>query len=612
MKNWGIIFYCLFITCSVSAQKKTAKVAFIADIHLLDIFADYDDFEGIPLNNFQQSAKIRSMNAQLHSTRLFNENYFVLQAVLKDIVKRNIKLVALPGDYTDDGQPLNLEGLASILNYYHNKYDIQFFITTGNHDPVQPFSTASGKRNFLKKNGQEIAIYSDSSSVPNSFKKENNFSIEPKLANAGYEKIMSILTNFGFDPQESNSYWATPFSEYRVDNYSYKKAKKAAKIENRLYKIDDHLSIPDASYVVEPTPGLWLLAIDGNAYIPEGNGKYSGTSKGYNTSFYHKKYLFSWIKKIARSAKKNHKNLIAFSHYPAIDFNDDASPILEKLLGTGKWQLERVPKEEIAKKLAESGIKIHVAGHMHINDTGKRQYGDKFIINIQTPSLAAYVPGYKILEVTDSNVTVNTISIDNVADFNTLFPAYEIELNYRKQNGLPNWDASILKSKSYRKFTEFHLQQLVELRFLPNDWPVDFLHFFQELTGEEILLLTAYKGSEIANEFLANSILRKKVIKKLPNSINWKEFRKWTGKDMIIDFYKLRNADKLALTDIDRKRVKNYKLIFNYKNTSIKTTTENRQKIALFLKIFDHFLHGLPDRNFKIDLQNGHIQNIKK
>ena len=46
---------------------------------------------------------------------LFNENYFVLKAVLDDIAQRGIKLVAFPGDYTDDGQPLNIEGLAKIL-----------------------------------------------------------------------------------------------------------------------------------------------------------------------------------------------------------------------------------------------------------------------------------------------------------------------------------------------------------------------------------------------------------------------------------------------------------------------------------------------------------------
>lgn len=66
------------------------------------------------------------MAAQLHSTRLFNENYFALRATLDDIAKRDIKLVALPGDYTDDGQPLHVKGLATILKEYTERYGISF------------------------------------------------------------------------------------------------------------------------------------------------------------------------------------------------------------------------------------------------------------------------------------------------------------------------------------------------------------------------------------------------------------------------------------------------------------------------------------------------------
>ncbi|MEH6406450.1 MAG: metallophosphoesterase, partial [Leeuwenhoekiella sp.] len=150
----------LIVTSSIQAQNQSTKIAFVADIHLLDIYADYENFDGLPVSGAEKKAKIRMMNAQLHSTRLFNENYFVLKAVLEDIAKRGIELVAFPGDYTDDGQPINLKGLAEILKEYKENYGISFFITTGNHDPVQPFNTPAGKNDFLGVDGKNQPIYS--------------------------------------------------------------------------------------------------------------------------------------------------------------------------------------------------------------------------------------------------------------------------------------------------------------------------------------------------------------------------------------------------------------------------------------------------------------------
>ena len=182
------------------AQNNTHTIAFVADIHLLDIYADYENFEGLPVPGQSQKAKIRTMQAQLHSTRLFNENYFVLKAVLDDIAQRGIKLVAFPGDYTDDGQPLNIEGLAKILKNYEQQYGISFFITTGNHDPVAPYNTSGGKPDFLGKNGKEQAIFSNVLSLP--LEERNDVLVEPKLEKAGYKFILHSLSEFGFFPKQ--------------------------------------------------------------------------------------------------------------------------------------------------------------------------------------------------------------------------------------------------------------------------------------------------------------------------------------------------------------------------------------------------------------------------
>ncbi|WP_386270411.1 metallophosphoesterase family protein [Zunongwangia endophytica] len=575
------------MSLTMPAQQTPDKIAFVADIHLLDIYADYENFNGLEIDGITNKAKIRSMSAQLHSTRLFNENYFVLKAVLDDIAARGIKLVAFPGDYTDDGQPININGLAEILKSYVDQYDISFFITTGNHDPVRPYTIAAGKKDFLAKDGSNQPIFSEAN-LYQSKPDEHDAIIEPKLEKAGYNFILNALADFGFFPKKNYEYWETAFSTYNPQNYTFEKAKMASQISERTYKINDSLSIPDASYVVEPKEGLWLLAIDGNSYVPQENGSLSSASIGYNQTIAHKKHLFKWIKTVAENAKKLNKRLVAFSHYPSIDFNEDASSLLDEFLGKNKWQLERVPKERIAKTLAEAGIKLHFAGHMHINDTGKREYenGD-FLINIQTPSLAAYIPGYKILNLEDDFAEVETVSISEVPRFNELFPLYKKELEYLKNNNLDTWDDAILKSQNYHDFTEYHLENLVKLRFLPNDWNVEFETYLSNLTGKELFKVVSNNAQ-------------------IPQ-----DFSDWKAYDMILDFYKIRNADKLAFKDIPEKRLAAYKKIIAAAKTKKDFQNKNEQKLHQFLLIFDKFINGLPATHFKVDLKTGDIQELE-
>ncbi|WP_431241938.1 hypothetical protein ACQ9BO_18555 [Flavobacterium sp. P21] len=47
-------------------------------------------------------------------------------AALEDIAKRKIKYVALPGDYTDDGQPIHVKGLQKILDQYQKNMVLNF------------------------------------------------------------------------------------------------------------------------------------------------------------------------------------------------------------------------------------------------------------------------------------------------------------------------------------------------------------------------------------------------------------------------------------------------------------------------------------------------------
>ncbi|WP_372774224.1 metallophosphoesterase [Mangrovibacterium sp.] len=587
---------------TVEAPK--VQIAFMADVHLQDLYGEFSDseYKGVENPGTGQPTLARTMNAQLNSTRIYNENYFAFLAALDDVVRRGVNYVVLPGDFSDDGQPVNVRGLKKILDRYTETYGIRFLATTGNHDPVRPFSMDAGKSDFLGEGGKPQAIMSKAGMYNSQLADENPVVISTDIRKMGYEEIIGTLANYGFFPKQNDLYWETPFTSYSYDNYSFDEALRQSSIKDRNYPLPPYNSlVPDVSYLVEPEQGLWFLALDANVYLPterakngpENPSNYEGSSTGYVNVLTHKKHLTDWVKKVAREAEKRDKTLIVFSHYPMIDFNDDASENIENLMGKGKMQLHRVPGEQVAKTFAEAGIRLHFGGHMHINDTGVRNYGKGVsLVNIQIPSLAAYIPAYKLLTVKNYTLMeVETIVIDSVPRFKELFPLYEQEYAYLEHIGAEDrWNKDILSSASYHEFTNWHLQELVRLRFLKNDWPAEFRDFLLNATGRELL---EYTGATAAN--LA-------------------PFDSWTGFDMIFDFYRLRSADKLAIRDIGMDRIRQYQQIIDSLLAAKQSESLKNDRLQHdfheFATILHHFMNGAPADHFLVDLVRGEVVGL--
>ncbi len=607
--RWSSLAVLLFsiLSCADKTLEKSVEnvqIAFIADAHFQDIYANFEDadYQGINIPNTESFVNIRTMNAQLKSTRIFNENYFAFIEALEDIAARGIKYVALPGDFSDDGQPVHVKGLRKILDSYTKKYGMLFFAITGNHDPVKPFTQEAGKSDFLGIGGKEQIITSAVTNLKESVLGELTPIITSEIKKWGYTDILNEMSSFGFYPQKEYMYWETPFSSYTYEEYSFDKAKSASVLEERTYPIDAYNVHSDASYLVEPTEGFWLLAIDANVYLPSKeltevstNPKdFSGASIGYNNMLLQKSHLISWVKKVTEEAKQKNKVLIAFSHYPMVDFNDDASGELKQFFGATKMQLHRVPNEEVAQIFADAGLQIHFGGHMHINDTGVRTSGQgNTLFNIQTPSLAAYAPAYKILTIKPkSEFEVETVVIASAKNFNSLFPLYEQEYIYLKEAGAAGiWDRDILTTKNYNDFTKWHLKELVRLQFLPDDWPVEFLETFLNKSGKELLTENSNDFESIKSELEAQNV-------------SFEEFESWYGFDMIYDFYKLRSADELALADISPDRLKQYAIICQEFKKSKSTAYQ------LWAQIFEKTRKGEPSDHFTIDLKSNKITRI--
>ncbi|MFD2291132.1 metallophosphoesterase [Mariniflexile gromovii] len=603
-----ILILFVLVSCSkgLKPELKDVKIAFIADAHFQDIYAKFEDagYQGIKNTESDSYVNIRTMQSQLTSTRLFNENYFAFIAALDDIVAKGIKYVALPGDFSDDGQPVHVKGLRKILEAYAGKHGIFFFAITGNHDPAKPFTEEAGKTDFLGEGGKEQIIISSVNNLKAVVDGQLKPIITSKIKKWGYQEILNEMAPFGFYPQKEYLYWETPFSTYSYKNYNLKKAILESSLTQRIYPVGVHNFHPDASYLVEPTPGLWLLAIDANVYMSnkdltgfsENPKDFSGASVGYNNVILQKSHLIGWVKKVADQAKQKGKILIAFSHYPMVDFNDDASEEMKVFFGADKMQLHRVPKEEVAETFADAGIQIHFGGHMHINDTGVRttKKGNT-LFNIQSPSLAAYMPAYKILSIqSNTEFEVETVVIDSATNFNSLFPLYEQEYAHLKAEKLTQvWNKDILSSKTYKILTQWHLKELLRLRFLPEDWPVAFSEIFLEASGKDLLLINSSDKVKI-NEQLTSE------------KLSLSQFETWTGFDMIYDFCRMHSADALAIPDIGETRLNQYTLVCEQLKRS------DNELFQLWGIIFEKTKNGQPSNHFKIDLSSKNIEPINQ
>ncbi|CAB3882639.1 metallophosphoesterase [Achromobacter ruhlandii] len=669
------------------AQPAAVQVAFMPDIHFHDVYADFKDgsFPGIPNPKRGDNATIRTMYAQLTSTRLFNENYFAFLAALDDAVARGVKYIALPGDFSDDGQPVHMRGLVKIMDDYTRKHGIQFFAAPGNHDPVRPFNQANGKSDYLGLDpttgaiGFSQPIYSRggnaacSTPYAGDWARVGDTYCTEEVLHMGYAGITEALTQHGFMPKPEYLYYETPYSSYKYEDYNYNTALSQASWINRQYEICAQGTggpnkpanytfckmVPDTSYVVEPVKGVWLVGIDANVYVPTGNGAndFTGSGdQGYNKMLTHKAHVIKWLADVVARGKAQGKQVVAFSHFPMTEFFNGASDDIEALLGANKMQMVRRPAENTTRALADTGLKVHVGGHMHFNDTASRNYGgDKALFNIQAPSMAAYVPAYKLMTMQGPDqIELQTIRLDKVPRFDELFDLYRAEHAYTVP---PRWDVSILDAKDYGDFNYRYMSELVRLRLLNDDWRCEMRELVKSpLTGADLLVLSQLRTSvtlgelqntgdraQLTPEFfnclyvaggptasnpafpgdMADATTRAQALAQA-NGMQLADFARWKALDMAGDFVRLANAGDLAYADIPAQRASQYKLLaqaLSQTNASMQMNGDRvsdantpadmfkarfKPLMAIMLKLAD----GLPSEHIRLDLKTNSLVNL--
>jgi 3',5'-cyclic AMP phosphodiesterase CpdA len=669
----------------------TTSVAFMTDVHFENVYGDFKSaqFAGIPMKD-GRNATIRTMYAELTSTRLFNENYFAFRAALDDAFGKGIRYVALPGDFSDDAQPININGIADILKEYQAK-GMRFFIAPGNHDPNEPHDDMeAGKNDFLTKDGKEQKVYATGNAACKA--KDPTVVCTDELMEQGYEKLVAKLSDYGFMPNRADVLWETPFSKYTGGKYSYDEAATQGALAKRQFEICAEgtggtykaageaklgktytkcTMMFDTSYLVEPVKGLWLLAIDGNVFVPNANfdpanpknikGFDGAGNAGWNKVVTHKQHLMDWIKAVSARARAENKQLMAFSHYPTMDFYANQTGAMKAVFKSGAFQTARVPDAATTAAVVASGLPMHVGGHMHFNGTNDvTDANGNFFVNVQSPSLAVYGAAYKIVSYKDKDtIDVQTIPLNSVPRFNELFPLYQAEYDYLQGSTASadvakRWDRAILDTKSYGEFTHYYFGELSRLRFMDEYWPCEMKEAAMNLNGRQMLILsqlqtkvtlaqlkdapgvlpltatcaakdTPATGGVAATQLAADWRDATAKAEALASKAGFKldDFAKITPYIFYGDFHRTVYAGELALRDMGPERVNQYKVLMAAFPASPAAIVKTGDKISdqnpvgapfqnQFKQVFG-ILKGLgsakPSEHFTIDLKGKKVSN---
>ncbi|WP_328797001.1 metallophosphoesterase [Luteimonas deserti] len=656
-------------------------MAFMPDVHFHDVYADFGpgSFAGVPNPANGRAATIRTMDAQLTSTRLFNENYFAFLAALDDAVARGATLIALPGDFSDDGQPVHLRGLVRVLDEYTARHGVRFFVVPGNHDPVRPFEQPGGKRDYLGLDpasgriGAAHGVFSRGAHPacdPTGGEPAAGVDCSEDVRHLGHAGVTAALAGHGFMPRPADRYWATPYSRYDYEAYSFEVALEQARWPARVSTVCREgapsrdtartwcRTVPDASYVVEPVDGLWLVGLDANVYVPDGPAPdaFTGSgNQGYDRMLSHKPHVIAWLRAVVEDGAARGKQVVAFSHFPMTEFYNGASDMIASLLGEESMQLARRPADTTTDVLAGTGLRVHVGGHMHLNDIAVHPgRGDRrALFNIQAPSLAAYVPAYTLMTLDGSpHVDVRTVVLDAVPRFDELFGLYRAEYAAGAR-----WTPSILDARDYRDYSRRALTELVRLRLLESDWPCDMRELVRSpLTGADLLVLAqlqstvtladlavapaprlspaffacfadADPSTRAASTALAGDLAaaRERARRHArTHGVALDDLGSWQAFDLAVDLVRLANAGDLASDDIGPERTAHYALLAAALAPAQDTLASGggrlpgdvamgryiRARLKPLLAIQQRLAAGTPTRHVRLDLERDRVIDL--
>jgi hypothetical protein len=162
--------------------------------------------------------------------------------------------------------------------------------------------------------------------------------------------------------------------------------------------------------VAEPSPGLWLIAMDACQYEQNDTDRTGGS---FNPK------TLDWVLKMAGRGKALGKQLIGMMHHGVMEHYQGQSVLFPEYV-VKDWQT-------VSNDLAVAGLQVVFTGHYHANDVTRRELnGGNFIFDIETGSLVTYPCPYRIVTLKHDQLKVESRFIEEI-DYDTggkEFPEY--------------------------------------------------------------------------------------------------------------------------------------------------------------------------------------------
>jgi hypothetical protein len=153
------------------------------------------------------------------------------------------------------------------------------------------------------------------------------------------------------------------------------------------------------SYVSEPLPNLWILAID--------CCKYDNINDSIYTAGAIRPGTLTWVLDRLAEAKQKGKTVFGMMHHGIVEqFTDKHSWFPGFMLDN---------YTEVSNQLMNAGLRIMFTGHFHACDITEQRSGNQFLYDIETGSIIVYPCSYRMITyIQDSALIITTKHITNV------------------------------------------------------------------------------------------------------------------------------------------------------------------------------------------------------
>ncbi len=189
------------------------------------------------------------------------------------------------------------------------------------------------------------------------------------------------------------------------------------------------------SYVAEPVPGYWLLAMDSCIYENNTTGKLITAGQFSDATM-------DWLRARLAEAKKEGKTVLGLMHHALTEhFNGQATLFPGFVINN--WQ-------EVSQTLAQEGLHFVFTGHFHATDATDRSWTDPdaLLHDIETGALANYPCPWRHVRIVDGHMRITTSRITDIDYDNGTQTFQEYALDYA-QTGFTNAFTNMLLGSPY-------------------------------------------------------------------------------------------------------------------------------------------------------------------